>query len=850
MKIFICSLCLMLSFYWGNAQKISGVIKNESGQLISYASITVKGTTKGVSANNIAAFSIALPAGKHVLVCQHIGYATQEKLLEIVGDTTVDFILQEQRLMLKAVVVTNTGENPAYAIIRQAIKKRSFYNNQVKKFRCDVYSKDVIKLRSLPEKIMGKKLESEDRKSMGVDSSGNGIIYLSEAMSSISRQLPNDFKMTVKSSRVSGSNGFGFTFPTFINMYDNNVDIFNGGSIAARGFVSPIAEGALNYYKYKMLGSYQENGKVINTIKVTPKRKYEPLFSGIINIVDDDWRIHSYDLTATKESQLQVVDTVKITQLFVPVESDVWTIKNQLIYFSVKIFGIDAVGNFLTVYSNYELDPPFDKKYFNKVMIKYDSGVDKKSKTFWDTVRPVPLGIEEVRDYSYKDSLLKVELDSASVRNNIDSLKKRQGKLKLLSFVYGGVNRRHFSKQHPFNWGVRSILSSFQYNTAEGISLELSGYVDKKINDRINMRLQPYFRYGFSNTHVNSWLDMMIRVGKPKDENTSTSTRLKISGGKTIAQYNDENPIAPIVNSFSTLMNGKNEMKIYEKIFTSISIAKRHENGLKVSFKMAYEDRLPIYNTSTYTFDKKDSSRITENLPVCKNVTLPFERHQAALLDVTMSFKPGQRFIEFPNRKVAIGSKYPTFLIQYTKGVQGLLGSDVNFDKWKLEVFDDMQLKLLGAMKYRFTVGGFLQTNRVYFQDYVHFNSNSTRAISSYLNGFQLMNSYINSNAAALSYEGHVEHHLNGLLTNKIPYFKKLNWHLVTGGNGYLISNKDYYTEYFIGLENILKIFRVDFVVAHQNGAYVNSSFVLGAGGLLGSGLSDAGNSRSVSIGF
>jgi hypothetical protein len=633
-------------------------------------------------------------------------------------------------------------------------------------------------------------------------------------------------------------------------MYDNNVDIFNGGSFAARGFVSPIAEGALRFYNYKMMGTYQENGKVINTIKVTPKRKYEPLFTGVINIVDEEWRIHSCDLMATKASQLQVVDTVQISQLFVPVDNEVWRIKNQLIYFNVKIFGIDAVGNFLTVYSNYELNPSFDKQYFNKVIIKYDSAVDKKSRSFWDTVRHVPLGVEEVQDYAYKDSLLKMKLDSASVRNNIDSLKKRQGKIKPFSFVFGGVDRTHYSKQHPFNWGVKSISSSVQYNTVEGASLELTGFVDKKIKKGINMRIEPHFRYGFSNTHLNSWVEMMLGVGKANDAQAPASMKINISGGKKLSQFNDENPIDQTVNSFSTLLAGKNEMKIYEKIFAGISIQKRHENGLKVKFKIGYEDRIPLYNTNTYTFSKKDSVRLTANYPVCKNLSTPDVRHQAVLFDASISFKPGQRFIEFPNRKVAIGSKYPTFQIQYTKGISGFLGSDVNYDKWKLEVYDDMQLKLAGSMKYRFSVGGFLNTNRLFFQDFNHFNSNSIRATTAYLNGFQLMNSYVNSNTAAWCYEGHVEHHLNGLLTNKIPYFKKLNWHLVTGGNGYFISNKDFYTEYFVGLENILKIFRLDFVVAHQNGKYLNSTIVVGAGGLLGSGLSGSDNNRSVSIGF
>ncbi len=72
--------------------------------------------------------------------------------------------------------------------------------------------------------------------------------------------------MEVLSSRVSGSGGFGFTFPTFISFYTNNVKVFTD-KLNPRGFVSPIADGALNFYKYKFLGSFYEDGKEINTLK-------------------------------------------------------------------------------------------------------------------------------------------------------------------------------------------------------------------------------------------------------------------------------------------------------------------------------------------------------------------------------------------------------------------------------------------------------------------------------------------------------------------------------------------------------------------------------------------------------
>ena len=207
--------------------------------------------------------------------------------------------------------------------------------------------------------------------------------------------------------------------------------------------------------------------------------------------------------------------------------------------------------------------------------------------------------------------------------------------------------------------------------------------------------------------------------------------------------------------------------------------------------------------------------------------------------------EPGQKFIQFPNSKIPLGSEYPTFSIKYTKGIYGILGSDVDFDKWNVDVFDDKNLKLAGLFKYKISFGGFMNSRKVFIQDYRHFKSNDVRATLSYLNGFQLMNSYINSNTASFIMETHVEHHFNGLITNKIPVIKKLKWNLLTGANAYYISDKDNYVECFIGLENIFKLFRLDFVSAYKNGSFTRSSFVLGAGGLLGAAVNNGNSSGS-----
>ncbi|MEP6712763.1 MAG: DUF5686 family protein, partial [Ferruginibacter sp.] len=215
MRIFLSACYLLLSQYL-SAQKIYGTVFSNKGDLLPFSSITVKGSSIGASANDKARFSFSLSPGSYTVICQRIGYTAVEKKVTINTDIEVTFILPEQKLTMKEVIIKTGGEDPAYQVIRNAIKKRNYYQRQVNSFNCDLYGKDLIKLRNLPKKIFGKKIPEADRKDMGLDSTGKGIIYLSESVSKVNIQQPDKFKIEVISSRVSGSGGFGFTFPTFI----------------------------------------------------------------------------------------------------------------------------------------------------------------------------------------------------------------------------------------------------------------------------------------------------------------------------------------------------------------------------------------------------------------------------------------------------------------------------------------------------------------------------------------------------------------------------------------------------------------------------------------------------------
>ncbi|MEO6405516.1 MAG: DUF5686 and carboxypeptidase regulatory-like domain-containing protein [Ferruginibacter sp.] len=848
MRIFLVALTFLIS-KTTISQKIYGTVFNDKGDLLPYASITIKGTSIGASANDKARFSFNLSSGTYTVICQHLGYTAQEKKISLKEDSEITFILSEQKLVLKEVTVKTGAEDPAYEIIRQAIKKRNFYNKKVNAFQCQLYGKDMIKLRNLPKKIMGKKIKDEDRKEMGVDSTGKGIIYLSESMSTVYKQQPDKFKLEVQSSRVSGSGSFGFTFPSFISLYTNNVQVFTE-RINPRGFISPIADGAISFYKFKFLGTFWEDGKAINSIRVTPRRLYEPLFSGIINITDDDWRIHSFDLMLTKKAQLEILDTLQVRQLHVPVAQNTWMVKNQLLHFNFKMFGIDAIGNFLSVYSDYVIKPSFDKKFFDRIIIKYDTAVNKKTVQYWDSIRPVPLEPEEMKDYKTKDSIYLLKKDSSLTQNDIDSLKKKQGKIKPLAIFWQGINRTHYSKTNPYTWRIDPLIPDLEYNSVEGITLKLNASVNKYLKGlKTNFSFQPHLRYGLNNTHLNAWAGFNFRTREQLQDRKLKRYNWYFAGGKRISEFNKESPLSPLVNSIGILLYGKNNIKTYENWFGNISYSRRFENGLRLQVNGLWEDRVPIDNTTNFTFFKNDSVNITPNYPNEK-IASQFTPHQAAIVSASISFKPGQRYIQLPYNKISIGSKYPTFTLNYAKGIKNILGSDVNFDKWKLTVEDDKNLKLAGTLKYKFGVGGFLNRKEVFIQDYQHFNGNKSLAAAEYVNSFQLASYYANSTTASLFSFAHVEHHFNGLITNKIPLFRKLSWNLVAGSNAFLVNKDNNYVEVFAGLENILKIFRVDVVAAYENGKQGHTGIRIGAGGSIGGAVKTNRRTNEVSLQF
>ena len=794
-----------------------GLVVDAEGKALPYASVSIVGTTKGAIANSQGRYELNLAPGKYTLLCQHVGYAQQKNMITVADkDIEVNFILQPQELTMPDVVLTK-GEDPAYAIIRSTIARQQDNLDRTRAYSCQVYSKGQLRLRSYPKKFMGEKVDFEDG-----DSSQQKIIYLSETVSRFAIEGSAKRKVEVISSKVSGSSdGYGLAVPDQYGLYQNNVMI--SSRITARGFISPLASNALSFYRYKLVGTFYENGKAISRLQVSPRRKAEPLFSGEITIVEDDWQLYSVDLLLVRQQQLELLDTLRLVQLYQPDKRGDWLLYSQVLYPAVKKFGFDAYGSFVNVYTDYNTRPQWVKKFFDRTLLRYADSANKRDVAYWESMRPVPLMPDEQRDYTKKDSLEIVQKDP----RYLDSLNKVRNKFTIPKLLLLG--QPLYAKGEISSLSLNPVIQQLNFNPAEGLVFQPVFAFFRDLDttgSRRSLRGEVGLRYGFANQKFNPRASISYLFG------SKLSRSVSLSFGRQVLQFNSQSPIDERNNTISCLLYEDNVIKTYLSTFARMGFASGIGAGFSFNTSVQYAHRTPMDNITDFTLRDKPSKSYSPNYPsdiLSANIT----PHQVFLLTAGLTWQPGARYIELPQRTINVGGKSPVFSLQLTKSLKGIAGSDGAFLKWRMDITDQFNLKLKGLFRYRVGWGGFINNKQVQLPDYTHFNGNNWQFGTSNLNSFQLLPVYQLSNTRPLYGLAHAEYNLKGFITNKIPGIKRLNIYLLTGLNTCYVNQDLRYFEWFIGVDNLFKIFRVDHIFSYLPGRPMQSSIRLGVTGSL-----------------
>ena len=881
MKINLAKLTFFISFSFLSfnvvSQNVKGYIKNAKGEAMSYTSILVKGTTNGTMANANGEYAIALkcgtpPACSYEIIFQFLGYKSLIKEIKINDkDITLNVVLEEQTVNLGEIRVGGGNEDPANTIMRKAIAKSKIHDLQVTSFTAKAYIRNTILVNKVPF-LLRKQVEE-----FGIKA---GVPTIAESLIEISFKQPATRFVKVLAQRSTLENLRTPDNLYLVNFYKTYPQ-----------FVSPLSPRAFSLYRFEYLGYFEDRGLIINKIRVIPKAYGEGVWRGEIYIIDDYWNIHSVNLETVNDGVTVKVNQIyaPIQKVWMPVNQRIdingsilgldFSVKAQVNpnYLSVqtnpafveeiKVIDEKKDNVKIPVFTKKDLDgkktedilakqKEFSLKNLQKLMkenekqerkklkeekkdvmavrndsIVVDSMATKRSASYWNEIRTIPLSLEETNGFKFNDSL-KIFKESKRDSIQADSLKKRWKK-----FVYGGEFKlkedaketKTFLKYEPFYMP----LVGLNYNTVEGVTSNLG----LTLFNRLKRFDHTTTRYKIS-TDLRYSFNRKVFSGKIAGEFTKKASNFRFETGRYISQFDQNNNVPEWINTISTLIFEDNYSKLFEKKYVKLGYTFEQDRRFNFTTNLEFANRSQLDNLPDLKplINYKNRIYSPNNPEVVELEKSDFPTHNATLWNTSITWKPGLKYRIRNGEKIYFDRNSPNITLLYRKGM-----NDVDYDFVSLRVKHQFRTGVAGQFDYSIEAGEFLNANKLYLMDMKHINNSFLNAFyGDMFARFRLLDTQMNFSdgtkydnyykfSTKSSYlEIHAINEFRRLLITQIPYIRNKGIKEDFFVNYLKSKNFNNYVELGYGIDGISRLLRFEFISSFEDGKYIRKGFRIG----------------------
>ena len=850
------------------AQGIRGRITDAQGEAVPFANIYVPQLSTGTTSNIDGNYELKLPAGNWKILFQYIGYQTQSFDL-VIGKTFQEKNVQliTQNYKIPEITILASGEDPAYYIMRRAIALAPYYQKQVSKYSCKVYLKGSGVFEEIPAmaKLLMDKKEVKDLKEP----------FVLETVSKIDFELPDKIKQEVLAMHSSGKDNN--TSP--MGMITNN--LYDADKY---GVVSPVGISALKVYRFSLESVFEDQGFTINKIKVTPKTNGNDVFSGYIYIADLFWNIHSADLKLhipmTDVNVHQLYAEVN-KNTWMPVSLD-FNMNFSGLGFKMKFRYVAAITDYKTTL-NPALDHTFleklnnqqvqDQQLFektntgnstiqkpilpknkaqkqidqlmekpalsNRETVKLSRMIETETKrnsppepleikstfkvsskqvnndsAYWVSLRPIPLTATEKGSFVKKDSFLLV----SSKPEYQDSVRNFKRKFKVKHLLFGkAYDYSVDSIRYYERFSIPNLINptSLSFNSVDGLRMELPFNYYKSDSTGHMIRFSPTFAYGFARRKLDASFTYEQRLNGMKN------SWFSFGAGTTTIDYNRSSGLSSINNAFYTLFLEENYKRIYRRDFLQVAVGRDLVNGLNLKVAVDYSDNNPLTNHSGFSFIDFKDKEIQPNVPLNNTLnTWQLESHQSFVGQAILEYTPHHRYSIRNNAKVYSESKYPTYSINYKGGYSGILGSDARYDLLRIGIRQKINFGIDDHISYAVNAGTFLNSSKLYFEDFRHFNTQSTGfAFNSTENSFRLLPFYEFSTQKSFV-DAHINWQSRRLILKHLPLVKNSSVSENLFVNFLSTPEMKNYMEAGYGLRQLFLLLNVEGVAGFENGKF------------------------------
>jgi hypothetical protein len=384
----ICAEILLVALLLGEgvtAQQVfmvSGKISDsKTSEALVNANVRVAGTSKGTVTNLNGSYLLSLSPGNYTFVFSYVGYRTDSVHISLSTNISRNVTLEPADIVLPEVVII--AEDPAYAIIRVAIEKKHEWAKVLRSYEFKAFTRMTF---------------CRDTSIAGItESYSNGYWRQGDTLSEIVTQK--------RETKNLPQIGMVASVGKIVNFTD---DVIN---VIGYEFVGPIAERALDYYKYKLLRTFRKNGAEVYEIQVIPDSRITPLFAGKIMIADSSYAVIGIDLRPNDVFNIPFTSEFKLNygQRYSLYDSRFWMPTDITMSLAAKIsfagFSIPKiVFDQTSVIYDYRINSQIPDSIFRKENLVIDSSAAKYDSTFWSTYEVLPLTKAEEDSYKTLDS--------------------------------------------------------------------------------------------------------------------------------------------------------------------------------------------------------------------------------------------------------------------------------------------------------------------------------------------------------------------------------------------------------------------------------------------------------------
>jgi len=858
----IKTVILLFFYFYSNVSKaqdgIKGIIKDGKNEPIGFVTIYTKELKKSTNSNLDGTFELQLPKGTHTVFFQSMGYKIQQYSVDVVaGFSKLTVTLSEQAYQLKEVNISNGQTNPAVWIMRKAIAAAPYYRRQVLMYNAKVYVKGSGKLDNIPfvfEKLLKKEGFVE------------GKFFLTESINEVQFSQPNSFKekaLSIKSTMPS--NGA----PSPMRMARGSM--YNTGNAE---LISPLSPQAFSVYNFTLEGSFYEDGREVNKIKVTPKRKGKDVLDGSIYIMEGLWCLHSTDLTNRDgDFNARIITTFRPLNEF----NYVWMPVTYEIKVSGGMLGFKGSFAYLASVSDYKIrlnpnlnhtwvrqqtkdfqqipiimeDAPKPQvvkevkskrqqeieillakekltnmemlKLANKMKREAEADALKSPQIATDSSEIIIDSLAFLRDSIFWISNRSVALMEGEISSykQIDSMgtiakkdssaKKSNQKFDFKNILLGGEFKFKQSR-HWLKWD--GLVKNVFVNTVDGWSNTLQWQLGNVNKQGKEWTLTHNLHIPFERKVLNTFVDFQYWYLPQR------VGKIGIEFGSNINDFNINGGASAFINSVMLLLDSRNLVKYYQHDYVMLKHQVELANGLLFKTNLNIANRYQLSNINRYALKENTGSNITSNLPI------PFyamPTHQAMQLINSFSFTPYQRYRLLKGRKENIEGKWPTIEIQSVNGIPNILSSDIDYMRLQVGISERIQplhwLTINATINHQF----FVYNTASFFPDINHQNGNGSPVIvSNPLTTFRHLDYYAQSTTTPIT-TVHAEVKMKRILIKRLPLLNMTDMKEVVFYNSLIKhSNSNNYHEIGYGLAEIVSALRADIFVGLNGIAYQN----------------------------